>query len=471
MDKLEGWGEKQDQDNDNVLDENLPEGWQQGEDKTTISEDTLPEGWQHKHDQIKLKSNGFKSKKKGKLKSSEVIELKRTCKSLDGWLKTKTISAPPSTSPTLVSTPPTMNDAQEETDDMDWEEMVRQEKLDRVGRRKKEWENTRISRSLLLDVLEEAMIFVKTKNMRELMDEIVQEGWKRMETRRVLAIINDCEAGIKARVEAEVFRQMEEEKLLLDAMKSEEEKQMRLERIKLLQVILKKKMTASKLRDMIRMMHLMTIEDLEMEVDMVVEQAKDMMETEAGYHDCDHDIAGDDTMDQGDGDDLHGHVEAGVQGVPQVAADTTMLVDNPEDVWPDDHGGGGTGSGGVEDESVGPSNPKIQIFSNIPIIELDGGLKKLGNTLVTAHTIHTPSTRRALGGDDSFGLQDLKTMVARWEQQEKGETTPTMETVSTRVRRRSEKIENIVTKMSLESTDCSGDCKYTSGTFLSNFGI
>ena len=68
-------------------------------------------------------------------------------------------------------------------------------------------------------------------------------------------------------------------------------------------------------------------------------------------------------------------------------------------------------------------------------------------------------------------------MVARWEQQEKGEKTPTMETVSTRVRRRSEKIENIVTKMSLESTDltdistCSGDCKYTSGTFLSNFGI
>ena len=266
-----------------------------------------------------------------------------------------------------------MNDTQEETDDMDWEEVGREEKLERAGRRKKEWENTRMSRSLLLDVLEEAMIFVETKDMRVLMDEIVQEGWKRMETRRVLAIINDCEVGVKARVEAEVVRQMDEEKLLLDAMKKEEEKQIRLERIKILQVILKKKMTASKLRDTIRMMHLMNIEDLEMEVDIVVELAKDMMETEASYHDCDHDIGGDDTMDQGDGDDLHGHVEAGVQGVPQVAADTTMLVDNPEDVRPDDHGGGGTGGGGVEDESVGPSNPKIQIFSNIPTIELDGG--------------------------------------------------------------------------------------------------
>ena len=85
-----------------------------------------------------------------------------------------------------------------------------------------------------------------------------------------------------------------------------------------------------------------------------------------------------------------------------------MLVDSPEDVRPDDHGGGGTGG------------------------------------------VHTPSTRRAQVFDDSFGLQDLKTMVARWEQQEKGETTPTMEAVSSRGRRRSEKLEEIVSKLNLE---------------------
>ena len=79
------------------------------------------------------------------------------------------------------------------------------------------------------------------------------------------------------------------------------------------------------------------------------------------------------------------------------------------DVRPDDHGGGGT------------------------------------------EGVHTPSTRRAQGSDDSFGLQDLKTMVARWEQQEKGETTPTMEAVSSRGRRRSEKLEEIVSKLNLES--------------------
>ena len=47
--------------------------------------------------------------------------------------------------------------------------------------------------------------------------------------------------------------------------------------------------------------------------------------------------------------------------------------------------------------------------------------------------------------------------MARWEQQEKGEKTPTMENVSTRgSRRRSEKIEKIVVNMNLESSDLTG---------------
>ena len=72
------------------------------------------------------------------------------------------------------------------------------------------------------------MIFLETKDVRELMDEIVQEGWKRLETRRVLAIIDGSEDDIKVRVKAEVARQMEEEKTLLTAMKKLEEKQLRL---------------------------------------------------------------------------------------------------------------------------------------------------------------------------------------------------------------------------------------------------
>ena len=50
----------------------------------------------------------------------------------------------------------------------------------------------------------------------------------------------------------------------------------------------------------------------------------------------------------------------------------------------------------------------------------------------------------------------MKLIVARWEQQEKGEKTPTMETVASRGRRRSEKLEEIVAKLNLESEDVTG---------------
>ena len=57
LEKLEDWAEKKNQDDEIVVDENLPEYWKQGEDQTTIPEDTLYEGWQHQHDQPKLKSS------------------------------------------------------------------------------------------------------------------------------------------------------------------------------------------------------------------------------------------------------------------------------------------------------------------------------------------------------------------------------------------------------------------------------
>ena len=78
-------------------------------------------------------------------------------------------------------------------------------------------------------------------------------------------------------------------------------------------------------------------------------------------------------MDQGGGDDLHVRVETGVQGVPQMALNDKILVDSPEDIQTDGHGGGGAEGGGVEDENVRPGNPKIQIFHNIPTMRVDGG--------------------------------------------------------------------------------------------------
>ena len=44
--------------------------------------------------------------------------------------------------------------------------------------------------------------------MRVLMEEMMKEGWNRLETRWVLAIISDSEADINVRVEAEVVRKI-----------------------------------------------------------------------------------------------------------------------------------------------------------------------------------------------------------------------------------------------------------------------
>ena len=45
LELLEGWGERQQLDDDVLVEDSSPEGWQQGEDQTT-TEDTLPGGWQ-----------------------------------------------------------------------------------------------------------------------------------------------------------------------------------------------------------------------------------------------------------------------------------------------------------------------------------------------------------------------------------------------------------------------------------------
>ena len=74
-------------------------------------------------------------------------------------------------------------------------------------------------------------------------------------------------------------RQTEKENML-SALKLEEEKQKRLERTKILKLILGEKMGAKKLRKMIGLMGQLTLEDLEMEVEEVEAKVTELMETE-----------------------------------------------------------------------------------------------------------------------------------------------------------------------------------------------
>ena len=63
----------------------------------------------------------------------------------------------------------------------------------------------------------------------------------------------------------------------------EEERQRRLERTEMLKLLLTKKLGAKKLKTMLRMMQLMSLDDLEMEVEEVEARALELMDTEDGY--------------------------------------------------------------------------------------------------------------------------------------------------------------------------------------------
>ena len=90
-----------------------------------------------------------------------------------------------------------MNDAQEETDDMEWEEVGRQEKLEKARRKKKGWELVRFAKGIVLELGEKAVNRAENKHVSECLEDIVLEGWRRIETGRALRSINNLEKEVQ----------------------------------------------------------------------------------------------------------------------------------------------------------------------------------------------------------------------------------------------------------------------------------
>ena len=125
-----------------------------------------------------------------------------------------------------------MNDVQEETDDMEWEEMGREEKLERVKRNKEGWEVIRFAKNIVLELGEKAVSWTENKHIRDLLKDIVHEGWKRMKTEKVLRMITNSEKDIQNMIIEYCVQIRADEESLLAALRLEEEKQNRLESIK-----------------------------------------------------------------------------------------------------------------------------------------------------------------------------------------------------------------------------------------------
>ena len=297
---MEGWGEN----GEHERDENLPEGWWQTIDnkdmERVIKDDTKSPKSKKEEGEV------FKFKKSGKLNKAEVQELKRTCNSILDWVKVPAIPPP---SPPVQSSKFT----QDETYDMEWEEMGREEKLEKARKKKEKWEVarvinmiimesvekatsesenshvkqiledtlqegwrrikekdkkkekakkkkekweiTRIVKLITMEVVEEAVSQSEKKHIEEIMEDTLQEGWMRIETTRILQILEETEEEVQARVMEACLRKKKEEKNLLAALRLEEEKQRRLERTRILKLILSKKLGARELRRMVSMMN------------------------------------------------------------------------------------------------------------------------------------------------------------------------------------------------------------------------
>ena len=213
------------------VDENLLEGWVNNE--RGVENETYPGVQERKLPPAQNNKKKFHYKKKGKLNKAEEKELKKTCASLLTWV---TVPAIP---PPLPSTP-TMNDTQEEKDDMEWEEMGREEKLERVWKKKERWEVSRISMSIVVDLVQEAVAWSEEKPLREIVEDIVLEGWRNIETARIMKMIADSEAEIQGRVVRYCLEKKAEEESLILTLKLEEERQKRLERTEVLKRIVTK---------------------------------------------------------------------------------------------------------------------------------------------------------------------------------------------------------------------------------------
>ena len=245
----------------------LPAGWIKGSENADISINSKGEtkGNSKEHKKIKNPPATFKFKKRGKLVAKEILEIRRTHASMFIWLEKNN---------------PPMQDAQQEEYEMEWDNMDREEKLVRVERKQREWASTRLCRSTLMDVLDDAVKMVEERHVVEMVASMVDEAWTRLEVCRVIDEITRSEENIQKRVEKILWdRRCEDEELLI-TLRRYEEKRKRLERVEVIKKIESKKIIAMKLRKMLMMLRRISLEDIDMEVEEIEILAMEMMEIE-----------------------------------------------------------------------------------------------------------------------------------------------------------------------------------------------
>ena len=151
---------------------------------------------------------GFKFKKKGKFSKREENEIKRTHRSLGAWLATTKKG----------------REAQENMDEevaQSKEMLEKEKKLEKVKRRKLEWMNRAMCRSITMDVVLEVARMAEMVHCVTMVQEMVNMAWLELETRRLVEAFIEADERVQLEAEKRIRTLLLENKSLVRESKLE----------------------------------------------------------------------------------------------------------------------------------------------------------------------------------------------------------------------------------------------------------
>ena len=221
--------------------------------------ENVPKGWK----ESEQKNITFKFKKKGKLNDKEVVEIRKTHKSLFGWLgrggkSTNTADVEP----------------------MEWEDKEREQKLERVRIKKLEWATTAAMRKFALEVINNAVEKVESKHCERIVMEAVEGAWEEIQVHRILKMLGETERRVQERVERSLTASRRDEAYMVEMVLKEEAREERIKLAGMKSINSRKKFEATKWRNMLQLLRSLNMGDYGMETEEVEAMIVELMEVE-----------------------------------------------------------------------------------------------------------------------------------------------------------------------------------------------
>ena len=130
----------------------------------------------------------------------------------------------------------------------------REELLDRVKRKKKEWATRSTCRAVLMEMVYKAVDNSEESHCYDMVSKIVDMAWVELQASRVVTEIWAGDDSIRKEVERRLRDKRKEEEAIRIMIVEEDKRRRRLERVQLLEGLWQRRMEAVKMRKVVMMM-------------------------------------------------------------------------------------------------------------------------------------------------------------------------------------------------------------------------